>query len=113
MTIDWTQKRSRPDPLVERRAAMQLTPRQLFIGLATAGFISEAEAIAAAAGGAMPAAVEAAIAPLPPEAQLAARITWARMTLVNRTDPLVALLAASQGLGEAELDAFFETCAQV
>jgi hypothetical protein len=35
------------------------------------------------------------------------------MTLVNRTDPLVALLAASQGLAEAELDAFFESFAQV
>ena len=84
---------------------MQPTPRQLFIGLATAGFITEAEAVAAAGTGAMPTAVEAAIAPLPAEAQLAARITWARMTLVNRTDPLVALLAGSQGLGEAELDA--------
>src|SRR5688572_20812041 len=83
-----------PARLTARRAVMQLTPRQLFIGLATAGFISEAEAIAAAGTGAIPAAVEAAIAPLPPEAQLAARITWARMTLVNRTDPLVALLAA-------------------
>jgi hypothetical protein len=109
------EERVPPDPerLAARRAAMQMTPRQLFIGLATAGFITQAEAIAAAAGGSMPAAVEAAIAPMPPEAQFAARITWARMTLVNRTDPLVALLAAHQGLGVAELDAFFETFAQV
>jgi hypothetical protein len=68
-----------PARLEARRAAMQLTARQLFIGLATAGFITEEEAVEAARTGALPAAVEAAIAGLPAEAQLAARITWARM----------------------------------
>jgi len=71
---------------------MQLTARQLFIGVAAAGFITEEEAIEAACTGALPAAVEAAIATLPGDEQTAARITWARMTLVSRTDPLVALL---------------------
>ena len=85
--------------LAARRAEMRLTARQLFIGLERAGFITEEEAIEAARTGALPAAVEAAIAMLPAEEQTAARITWARMTLVERTNPMVALLGAAAGRG--------------
>lgn len=97
-------------PVNDPRAAMWITPRQLFIALASPpwNFISTAEAVAAAATGAMPANVEAAIASLDQHSQLAARVTWARMQEVRRTDPLVTLLAGTQpGLTDEILDQFF------
>jgi hypothetical protein len=99
--------------LAKRRAEMQLTPRQLFIGLAAAGLVTDDEAIASAALGTLPAAVEAVVAGLSPAEQTAARITWARMGVVERTDPLVALLAAQAGKTAEDVDAFFETFAAI
>lgn len=99
-----------PD-LAARRAGMSMSPRQLILGLHAHGFITGEEAVAAATAGAMPAAVATVVATLPADAQIAARVTWARMTVVLRTDPLVDLLAASQGLTAAEVDAFFAACA--
>ena len=99
--------------LAARRAAMRLSPSQLFIGLARTGFISAEEAVAAACSGAMPVAIAAMLAGLPEDDQTAARITWARMTSVERADPLVDLLAAASGQMPAEIDAFFEACSQL
>ena len=92
------------------REAMVISPRQLFIALASPPFefIGAEEAVAAAVSGAMPASVEAVVAALPAEQEMAARITWARMQEVRRTDPLVALLAATQpDATDDVLDAFF------
>lgn len=96
------------DPDAHRRG-MEITPRQLFIALASPpwSYITADEAVAAAMTGTMPAAVEAAIAGFDAAAQLAARVTWARMQVVLRLDPLVAALGASQGASDAELDDFF------
>ncbi|TPE47219.1 hypothetical protein FJM51_20405 [Amaricoccus solimangrovi] len=99
--------------LAARRAEMRLTPPQLFIGLARAGVVTADEAVAAACSGAIPAAIEAVIARLPDEAQVAARITWARMSVIERADPLVDLLAAAAGKSPAEIDAFFEASSQI
>ena len=99
--------------LAAHRAEMRLSPRQLFIGMAQAGFISPDEALAAACSGAIPAAVEQALGGLREAEQLAARITWARMTTIERLDPLVDLLAAATGRSPLEVDAFFEACSQL
>lgn len=99
--------------LVEARAQMRMSRRQLLIGLADMGWITEAEAIAAAGTGAMPAAVETAISVLDPDSQVRARITWAAMSEARRLDPLVALLAAAQGVGNAAVDAFFTTYSSI
>lgn len=96
-----------------RRAEMRLTPRQLFIGLTRSGFISPEEAVAAACSGEIPSAIEAVIATLPEESQTAARITWARMTVIERADPLVDLLAAASGQSPDDIDAFFEASSQI
>lgn len=103
-----------PDPAVAR-AAMIVTRRQLLIALASPpwSFISAEEAIAAATIGAMPAAVEAAIADLPAAEAMAARVTWATMTQVERLDPLVDLLAATQGASPEAIDAFFMAAASI
>lgn len=96
------------DPDAHRRS-MEISPRQLFIALASEpwSYITPEEAIAAATAGTMPAAVEAAMAGFDAAAQLAARVTWARMQVVLRLDPLVTALGASQGASDAELDDFF------
>lgn len=101
-----------PD-LAALRPQMRLTRRQLLIGLAAEGWITAAEAEAAAGTGTPPATVEAVIAALPPEQQSAARITWAAMSEAQRLDPLVGLLAAAQGLGDAEVDAFFSAYSNI
>lgn len=89
----------------------QISPRQMILGLLAQGYITGPEALAAATSGTIPPAVETVVSALPPDAQIAARVTWARMTVVLRDDPLVGLLAASQGLADAEVDAFFAACA--
>lgn len=102
--------------LAARRAAMTITPRQLFIALAAPpfSFITSEEAVAAATTGVMPAAVDAAVSSLPSAQETAARITWARMQEVRRTDPMVELLAATQpGTTEEMLDAFFTFAAEL
>lgn len=95
------------------RASATMSPRQLFIGLLAEGFITEAEAIDAARTGAVPAAVEAVIATLGATDQAAARITWARMGVVERTDPLVGMLALAAGQTDAQIDAFFKTYSEL
>jgi len=99
-----------PPPEPEPRppaAVARITPRQLLLALADIGVISEEEALAAAKVGAVPAAIDAIFAGLPRRQAFAARVTWASMSSVERADPLVPLLGASQGMGAAELDAFF------
>lgn len=109
----WVHVPPAPPDLSAERWRMRLSRRQLLIGLAAGSWITEAEAIAAATTGAMPAAIEAAIAGLPVADQVAARITWAAMTEARRLDPLVELLAAAQGVDDDVVDQLFVTFATV
>ena len=93
------------------RADMSLSFAQLLIGLVAEGWITEAEGDAWLAG-VLPAAVLALIATLPAGARFAARARAARPSVVLRTDPLVAGLAAATGKTAAQLDTFFLTYAQ-
>lgn len=96
--------------LSQKRAAMVITPIQLFVALASPpfNFISQEEAVLAATTGAIPSLVEAAITSLPPADEMIARIKWARMSVVLRLDPMVMLLASATGTTEEEIDTFFE-----
>lgn len=70
------------------------TRRQMLIGLMLAGYITAAEAKAAATTGAVPALVQQVINGLPDQtARDIATITWASMRDCMRTDPLIPLLA--------------------
>lgn len=109
----WVDGQPAEPDLAALRSLMRLSRRQLLIGLADKGWVTEAEAIAAAGTGAMPLAVETAIGALDPADLVRARITWAAMSEAQRLDPLVALLAAAQGVGEAEIDAFFTTYSSI
>ena len=112
----WDGTTATPPPdnsLAEARAAMQLSKRQVRLGLLAQGLITEAEAVAWATSGALPAAIEAMVLALPTDAQAAARITLADFTVAYRTDPMVALLAAAvtPPLDDTALDQFFTACA--
>jgi hypothetical protein len=94
-----------------RRESMRVSRRQMILALARAGIISEPEAIAAAATGALPAALESALATLPASAAFEARVTWASMTEVERLHPLVDMLASSRGMQPTEVDQLFDLAA--
>lgn len=96
-----------PEEIVERDAAIpRLSFAQLLIGLVSEGWISEADGEAWIAG-TLPAAVLGVIATLPKEQQFAAKAKALRPAEVIRTDPLVAMLGASEGKTPEEIDAFF------
>lgn len=69
--------------------------------------ITPEEALAAARTGAVPAAFEAIFATLPPEQAFGARLAWAGMYEVDRASPLLVVVAAAQGMTEADMDQFF------
>lgn len=91
-----------------------VTRRQMLIGLTQNGFISSAEAIAAAATGTVPSAVQTVFDTLSTQAEKdAAAITWASMSVCERNNSLVAALAASQNLTDAEVDDLFRAWAAI
>ncbi len=90
-----------------------LTIRQFIIALAQAGFITPAEALAAATVRTIPAAIAAVFSGLPADQKLGAEITFGLMTQVSRNEPLVAACAASMGLTDAQVDAFFTNAAGI
>lgn len=71
------------------------------------GIIEPEEALAAACTGAVPASIDAVFAMLPPSAAFGARLAWAAMVDVERSNPLLVVVAAAKGLTEADMDTFF------
>ena len=102
-----------PPTLPEMRASMQLTRRQVFIGMADAGLITASEAIAAAAVGAPPAAIEALFATLPVADQTPARITFAAFQTAYRLDAMTALFQSTAGMTDTAMDEFFTAYAAI
>lgn len=85
---------------------------QLMIGLVTEAWISEAEGNAWLAG-TLPNAVLLVINSLPAEQRFAAKARALRPSEVLRSDPLVAAMGTAAGKTSSEIDAFFQTYAQV
>jgi hypothetical protein len=90
-----------------------ISRRQLLIALAQAGLISEAEALAAAKTGEVPAAIDAVFGALPKEQALAARITWATMTVVERDHPLIQAVIDAKLATAEQVDALFRAAAEL
>jgi hypothetical protein len=88
-----------------------ISRRQLLIALTQAGLITEAEALAAAQTGAVPEAIDGFFATLPSAQQIAARITWATMTQVERHHPLVQGVINAQLATAEQVDALFTAAA--
>jgi hypothetical protein len=100
--------RNAPPPVPET-----VSRRQLLIALTAAGLITEAEALAAARTGEVPIAIDAVFARLPPEQALAARITWATMTVVERRHSLLDAMVQLGLVTDAGLDALFRQAAEL
>lgn len=84
-----------------------ITRRQLILALLAGQFITPVEAELAATTGAVPAMLDQVLAALTPEQALAARITWATMSVAERSDPLIQAVIDA-GLATAEqVDAVF------
>jgi hypothetical protein len=90
-----------------------ISRRQLLIALTAAGLITEAEALAAAKTGEVPAAIDAVFAALPKEQALAARITWATMTVVERDHPLIQAVIDAKIVTAERADALFRQAAEL
>jgi hypothetical protein len=90
-----------------------ISRRQLLIALTATGLITEAEALAAAKTGEVPAVIDTVFSKLPPEQALAARITWATMTTVERDHPLVQAIIDAQIATAEQVDALFRAAAKL
>jgi hypothetical protein len=90
-----------------------ISRRQLLIALAATGLITEAEALAAAKTGEVPAAIDMVFAKLSKEDALAARITWATMTVVERDHPLIQAVIHAKIAPAEQVDALFRAAAKL
>lgn len=81
--------------------------RQLILGLLGSGFLTAEQALAAAETCARPPQLEAILAELPGNTELAARITWATMSEARRADPLFAALIAARHATADQVDELF------
>ena len=84
----------------------EISPTQLFLAASGAGIITQAEAEAAAAG-TMPALFSTAVAALPSAEAFEARVRFARMQVVERDNPLIAILQAATSMTSEQVDDFF------
>ena len=88
------------------RASAKTTRAAFCIAIARAGIVTAQDAIAAAKGD-WPTAFDAALAGLPTQAQTEARITWAAVTEIDRTHPLIGVVQAFLRLTDDQTDALF------
>ncbi len=104
-----------PEPTPEeiRAGLAPLSRRQVFIALHRLGLITAPEAVAAAATGVVPDALEPLFATLPEPGQTDARVTFAAFQMAYRLDPMTAMIAAAAGLSETEIDAIWTGFAHV
>lgn len=87
----------------------EITRLQLLLGLKQSGFITSEEALAAAQGIGVPAAIDDIFNGLSEAAELTARITFATMTRVLRYDALLGIVQWNADLTDAEMDDLFRT----
>lgn len=99
------------DPSEPVPVPASISRRQLLLGLVGLELITGEEALAAAQTGAVPAAIDAYFGNLPPDQELAARITWASMTVCERNHPLVGALAEANQLSSEQIDDAFRAWA--
>jgi hypothetical protein len=109
----WDGSALAPPPPAPAPVPASISRLQLILGMAAAGLITPAEAVAAAAGTAIPAVVEAVFASLPEAEATAARIRWHAMTEVERANPLVAAVAMIHEKTPAQMDQYFREWSQL
>lgn len=100
-----------PAPAPEAYVPRIISKRQFLIAAWQSGLITEAEALAAASNGALPAAIAVALTSLPADQQVAFKITWAAMVQVDRDNAFVPVMAAVFGKSDEDIDQFFREAA--
>lgn len=106
----WDGEAFAPPPPPEPPAVVvpsTVSRRQMLLALVAGEVITQAEALAAATTGAVPPAIDAVFAGLSEGDALAARITFATMSVVERSHPLIAAMIAADLVTEAQADELF------
>ncbi len=88
-----------------------ISDRQFFQQAAIGGFITEAEALAAVATGAIPDALETFVSGLPGGDQFNARMLLSGATVFERAHPMTAAIGAAWGMTSEQVDEFFREAA--
>jgi len=84
-----------------------ISDRQFFQQLAIIGVISQQEALAAVATGAIPAAMAALVEQLPDEQQFPTRMLISGATVFERSHPVAALIGGLYGWTSPQVDALW------
>lgn len=92
---------------IERKRARATMTRAQFLKACVAARIITAEVAEEAATGQWPTAFDAFIAGLTSDQRIDAKATWADGGSVHRDNAILALIAADQGVSDAQLDAMF------
>ena len=113
--LAWLAASGTPAPYTAPAAPIpaQVSRRQFFQAAAQDGLITQAEALALLASGAMPASLVAAIATLPAAEQFAAQMEILGDATFARANPVIAALGTSMGKASADLDALFTLAASL
>lgn len=105
----WVDPRSRAELtqlLYEARERTVLDKSELLTRMFMGGLLS-IEDVEVAGEGRIPPSIEPALAMLPPEAQVIARIKWRNDAVISRSNPVIVLAAAALSLSEEQLDLLF------
>lgn len=91
----------------------EISDRQFAMGLAIAGLITQAEALAFVKTGEVPAALQAMIGAIEDDdARFEAEMLVSGATVFKRSHPLVNMIASQVGWTEQQTDQFWYDCAQ-
>lgn len=88
------------------RDTATLTRRQFCLACLQAGLLTPDDAVTAASGG-WPASFNAALAGMSAMEVAAAKVEWAAVGTIRRNAPLLAVVQATAGVTDAQLDALF------
>ena len=106
---EWTDPRTPEDlaaALAEARAVASLSKLAFLMGCMEYGLLSPPEVIAAARGE-IPESFAGVVAALSPMERDYASVYWAAARQIDRTHPLILMVAAGAGISESTLDALF------
>jgi hypothetical protein len=91
----------------------EISRRQFFQLLAIKGIISQDDAVAAAGGGVIPAALLALLNQLPADQQFSAKMLVASAQTFQRSHPFTAQIGEFYGMSPTDLDAFWADARQL
>lgn len=94
------------EALYTTRQRTSLDKSELLTRMLLSGLLPVSD-IEAAGEGRIPPSLEPALAMLPPEAQVVARIKWRNDPVISRTNPVIVLAGAALGMSEEQLDTLF------